>query len=308
MTKCIINQQRKVVTKEKEYIEETFADLQRILEERKRTIIQQIEDNESQTMIILNRQRATINQHLNLTVVQELCIRKILDSDNPNPLQMLKFKSILYHNYNDFVEQFNKIDDGYVIKTHILKTYGINIDQILDMIPQPGHIKSKSYIVKADGATIKTLSLDISRVGANTGSITQESNIARGYKFLLQKSLELRSIQIFSDHLGQITGFVVNDAGIVVQKGTMNSTNATKKWLRIPLKCDVQNNYTILVVTPFDNGSYTYKNGDDQPRMINQHCTVESKYVQCETQINIGSKMTIENNISSIDMKLDIEE
>jgi hypothetical protein len=42
--------------------------------------------------------------------------------------------------------------------------------------------------------------------------------------------------------------------------------------------------------------------------MINQHCTVESKYVQCETQINIGSKMTIENNISSIDMKLDIEE
>jgi len=306
MTKCVINQQRKVISQEKEYIEQTFADLQRILEERKRTIIQELDDNESQTMNILNRQRAIINQHLNLTIVQELCIKKMLDSNNP--LQILKFKSILYRNYNDFVEQFNKIDDGYIIKTHILKKYGIDIDRILDMIAQLGHIKSTPYIIKADGATIKTLSLDISRVGINTGPTTQESNIARGYKFLLKKSLELRSIQIHSDHLGQITGFIVNDAGIVVQKGTINSTNATKKWLRIPLEYEIQNNYSVLVVTPSDHGSYTYKIGDNQPRVINQYCTVESQYAQSVTQINVGSKLTIENNISSIDMKLDIEE
>ena len=105
-TKGIINQQREIAHQQKQDIEQTFADLQRMLEERKRTIIKQLEDNELQTMNILDQQQNTIDQHLNLTIVQELCIKKMLDSNDP--LQILKFKSTLSHNYKDFIEQYNE--------------------------------------------------------------------------------------------------------------------------------------------------------------------------------------------------------
>ena len=67
------------------------------------------------------------------------------------------------------------------------------------------------------------------------------------------------------------------------------------KWLTIPLKCDIRNNYTVLVWAPSGNGSYTYKNGNNQLRVINQNCSVESKYVASVAQTNIGSQMIVES-------------
>jgi hypothetical protein len=165
-------------------------------------------------------------------MVQELCVRKMLDSNDPLPI--LKFKSALYRNYNRFVEQYNRIDDGYIVKIHLLKKYDKDIEQILQIISKIGHSDSTSWMIKGDSVTIKISSIDISIVGGETEFITKEGNYARGYKFTLKKSLKLRSIQIHSDQVGQITGFVVNDAGIIIQKGTLNSSNATIKWLRIP--------------------------------------------------------------------------
>jgi hypothetical protein len=305
-TKRIINQQREVIRQEKQDIEQTFASLQLLLEERKVEIIRQLEDNELQTMNTLNRHRVTINQHINLAIVQDLCLKEMLDSNDS--MTILKFSSALYHNYSHFVEKYNKIDDGYVIKTHLLNKYDKDVQQLLGIILRFGHINSRSWMIKGDSVTIKTLSLDISRVGGNAGSIMREENIARGYKFSVKQALKLRSIQIHSDHVGQIIGFVVDDTGIIIQKGTINSTHAAMKWLRIKLKCDIQNNYTILVLPPSDNGSYTYKNDDSQLRIINQNCSVESKYVHSVTQINVDSKLTVDNSTYSIDMILDIEE
>jgi hypothetical protein len=303
--KSIINQQSKVVNQEKQNIEQMFANLHHKLEERKREIIKELEDNDLQTKNILDRQRVIINQHLNLTTVQELCVKKILDSNDP--MQILKSKSALYRNHNNFLDQYNKIDDGYMIKTYSLKKYEKDVEQILQMISKIGHSNSESWMVKGDTITIKTSYLDIPRTDGNTGSITGESNIAHGYKFLLKKSLKLRSIQIHSDHVGQIIGFVVNDADIIIQKGTINSTNPTMKWLRIPIECDVKNNYTILVLTLPDNPPFNDKNVYNQPRIINQNCTVESKCAQSVTQINVGSNMIADDNTSSIDMILDVE-
>jgi len=305
-TKGIINQQRDALHQEKQNIEQTFADLQRILEERKRTIIKQLEDNELQTMSILDQQQNAIDQHLNLTIVQELFIKKMLDSNDP--MQILKFKSTLSHNYKDFTEQYNKIDKGYNVGSHTFEKDDKDVEQMLGIISKLGGINSKSRAVKRDGFVRNISQLDISRVGTNTGLITKEARHARGYQFLLKKSLKLRSIQIHSDHVGQIIGFVVNDAGIIVQQGTVNSINAAMKWVRIPLECDIQNNYTIFVLPPSDNGSYTYKNGDNQFRIINQNCSVESKYVASVAQTNIGSQMIVGQNTYSIDMILDIEE
>jgi hypothetical protein len=100
----------------------------------------------------------------------------------------------------------------------------------------------------------------------------------------------------------------VNDLGIIIQKSTIKSTDETMKWLSIPIECDIQNHYSILVITPSNNGSYTYKNADNQPRIINENCSVESKYVHSVMQINVGSRMTVENNTVAIDMILEIED
>jgi hypothetical protein len=50
-------------------------------------------------------------QHLNLTTVQDIYIKRMLNSTDP--MQILKLKSALYRNYNVFVEKYNTIDDGY---------------------------------------------------------------------------------------------------------------------------------------------------------------------------------------------------
>lgn len=99
----------------------------------------------------------------------------------------------------------------------------------------------------------------------------------------------------------------MNDTATIIQKGTITSINATMKWLCIPIECNVLNNYSLLVITPSDNGLYTYKPGDNQPRMINQNCFAESKSIQSITQINLGSKIITDNNNFSIDMMLDVE-
>ncbi len=73
-------------------------------------------------------------------------------------------------------------------------------------------------------------------------------------------------------------------------------------------QCDIQNNYTVLVLTPPDNGSYTYKKGDNQLRRINQNCSVASKSVNLVSQINVGTKVSFMNSASSLDMILDVED
>jgi len=80
------------------------------------------------------------------------------------------------------------------------------------------------------------------------------------------------------------------------------------KWLTIPLKCDIKNNYSVFVWASSGNGSYIYKQGDNKFRVINQNYSVESKCVQSTPLTNIGSKIPISNNTYSIDMILNIEE
>jgi ribosome-binding protein aMBF1 (putative translation factor) len=303
-TKNIIDERHERVRQGKQNIEQTFANLQRILEERKRTITKQLDDNELETMKILDQHQNTINQHLNLTTVQELCIKKMLDSDDP--IQILKFKSTLSHNYKDYTEQYKKIDEGYTIKSQTFEKEDKDVEEIVKKIETLGNIISKSHAVKRVGIDMEWSNLDVSKANGITELISKKDNRARGYKFTLKKSLKLRSIQIHSDQVGQIIGFVVNDAGIIVQKGTMNSTNATMKWLRIPLECDIQNQYSVLVITPSDNGSYTYKKGDSELRIINQNCSVKSKCVDLVSQMNVGTKVSFLNSASSLDMILDV--
>ena len=111
-------------------------------------------------MNILDQQQNTIDQHLNLTIVQELCIKKMLDSNDP--MQILKFKSTLSHNYKDFTEQYKKIDEGYTIASHTFEKDDKDVEQILGIISKLGKINSKSRAVKRDGFEISP-QLDISK-------------------------------------------------------------------------------------------------------------------------------------------------
>ncbi|CAF1573989.1 unnamed protein product, partial [Adineta steineri] len=66
--------------------------------------------------------------------------------------------------------------------------------------------------------------------------------------------------------------------------------------------------YGVLILPPSDNGSYTYKNGDNQFRKITENCSVKSKLCNMTTQLNIGLQLTVINNTHSISMILDVEE
>jgi ribosome-binding protein aMBF1 (putative translation factor) len=303
-TKGIINQQREIAHQQRQDIEQTFAALQHILEERKRIILQQLEDSELQTMKMLDQQQNTIDQHLSFTTVQELCIKKMLISNEP--MQILKFRSTLSRNHEDFREQYKKIDKGYTISRHTFEKDDEDFQQISQKIAKLGSIINSSYEVGKYGIQLRTSSLDISRSTGTTGII--DNNYPRGYKFSLKKPLKLQSIQVQSNYVGQLIGFAVNDAGIVIQKTTVNCTDASMKWLTVPLECDIKDNYAVFVVPSLANGSYTYKKGDTQQRMVNQNCSVESKSTGRVSEINIDSQMTIDANIYSIDMLLDIEE
>ncbi|CAF5061804.1 unnamed protein product, partial [Rotaria sp. Silwood1] len=100
-TKSVTNQQIQIVQEQKQDIEQTFVTLQRILEERKCTIIQELDNNELQMTNLLAQQQRDIDQYLNFTIVQELCVKRMLNSNDP--MQILKLKSTLSQNANDFV-------------------------------------------------------------------------------------------------------------------------------------------------------------------------------------------------------------
>lgn len=305
-TKDLIQQQRELVRQGKIQIEQTFNYLQCRIEDRKCAMLKQLDDQTCQTTTILERKKNVIQQLLNLAVVNEDCIQKMLHSNDL--IQVLKLKSTLHQNFDDFIELYNRIDDGYLIKRYVFKKDDKDIGNITSMILKVGHFNSTSWMIQGDSVTVQTTSIDISRVVGNTEHLTRENGCARGYKLTLKKPLKLRSIQIHSDHAGSITGFVVNHIGTVIQKSTTYSSSRTMKWLSIPIECDLQTNYSVLIVTTSDNGSYTYKNGDNQVRILNQNFSVESVYVHSLTHINVNSIVNIENHPFSLDMVLCIEE
>ncbi|CAF0999882.1 unnamed protein product [Adineta steineri] len=306
-TKNAIERQREIARHEMQDTAQTFANLQQMLEERKCILTKELKDEEIQSIKILNQQQINIDQHLNLTTVQELCIRQILNSDDP--IQILKFKSTLSHNYNEFIEKYRKIDEGCIIMRDTFKRNDKDLEDLQDMISKLGSITSKAHVVKKDGVAIRTIPLDISKISDSSNSIiSKEQNIARGYKFSLKQPMKLRSIRIQSDHIGQVIGFVVNDANTVIQKSIINSVNATMKWLIIPMEFEIKDNYGVLILPPSDNGSYTYKNGDNQFRKITENCSVKSKLCNMTTQLNIGLQLTVINNTHSISMIIDVEE
>ncbi|UJR20835.1 hypothetical protein I4U23_023946 [Adineta vaga] len=305
--KNAIERQREIVRYEMQETAQLFANLQRLLEERKCVLIKQLEDEQVETMKILSQQQMKVDQHLKLTTVQEFCIRKMLESSDS--VQILKFKSILIHKYKEFSEQYEKIDEGCIIQRHTFKRDDKDLEQLADMILRLGNIKSKSHVVKKDGITIKTIPIDLSKISDNrTDVISKEQNIARGYKFSLKQPMKLRSIRIHSDHVGQLIGFVVDDTNSVIQKGIINSVNATMKWVTIPIECEIKNNYGVLVLPPSNSGSYTYKNGDNQFRKVNDNCSVKSKLCSITNQIILSSQLTVINNTHSISMIIDVEE
>ncbi|CAF1573998.1 unnamed protein product, partial [Adineta steineri] len=139
-TKNAIRQQQQKTIEERNNIEHIFKTLQRMLEERKCILIKELEDDEIHSIKILNRQQINIDQHLNLTTVQELCVRQILNSDDP--IQILKFKSTLSHNYSDFIEKYRKIDEGCIIMRDIFKRNDKDLEDLQDMISKLGSITS----------------------------------------------------------------------------------------------------------------------------------------------------------------------
>jgi hypothetical protein len=305
-TKGIINQRQETVRRERQDIEETFTNLQRLLEARKLEVIRQLEENELQTMNSLEGQQNTIDQHLKLTIVQELCIKKMLDSNDS--MQILNFKSTLGHNYKHFIEQYKRIDEGYTIANHTFEKDEKDIEQISSIISKLGRINNKPQVVSGSGIGITTPRLDISKPDGDTKFSEKTINYARGYKFSLKQPLHLRSIRIQSDYIGIHVGFVVNDADVVISNGTVDSNDSTMKWLTIPLKCDIMNNYTVLVWASSGNGSYVYKEGSHRLRAVNPNYSVKSKNVRPALQTSIGSKVTIRANTYSIDMILNIDE
>ncbi|CAF1214218.1 unnamed protein product [Adineta steineri] len=304
--KDAISQQNRKKTQERNDIKQMFENLQRILEERKCILIKELEDEEIQSIEILNQQQIKIDQHLNLITVQELCSRQILNSDDP--IQILKFKSALSHNYNDFTEEYRKIDEGCIIMRHTFKRSDEDLEAVKDMISKLGNIHSELYRINKYGVAVKSQSLDISKPNS-TNQFTQRGlNHALGYKFSLKKPFVLRAIRIQSNYNGSHIGFIVNDVGLIIHRGTANSTDSTLKWLNIPLEGDIKNDYTVFVWAPSGNGSYAYVNGDNKFRAIHHNCAVQSKCILTAVRINIGWGTNITDSTYSINMILDIKE
>jgi hypothetical protein len=308
-TKEVIDDQRELADREERNIEETFAKLHQLLEERKRTMIQQLKDQVLQTKNLLDNQQAVIDQRLSLTTLQQLCIQKMLDSNDS--IRILDFYSNFYQNYNNFDEQYTEINEGYTIKTYLFKKDERDIEQISNIISRLGYTTATVRVVKDDNVTTKTSPLDILGQCINTRSSREfnfsgENNIARGYKFRLTKTLRLQSVRIYSNQIGQITCFIANDTGVIIQNSTINSTEPIMKCLSIPIECDIRNHYSVFVVTSANNGLYICKKGDDRPHTVNKDCSVESMYTHAVAQVTIGSKIFLYKSNTAVHILLDI--
>ncbi|UJR20834.1 hypothetical protein I4U23_023945 [Adineta vaga] len=306
VTKNAIAQQYEIIRHEKQTIQQTFADLQRLLEERKDVLIKQLHDEQVETMKILTQHQMKIDEHSKLTTVQEFCVRKILDSSDS--VQILKFKSNVSQDHKNLTEQYQKIGEGCTVQRHTFQRDQKDFENLAQICSTYGHIQSEMYLVRRNAIINRLVPLDISKPNGPSTPTSKTMNWVRGYMFTVKQPIQLGAVRIQSDYRGRHIGFVVNDDGVVIQHETIHSDNTNMNWITIPLICEIKNNYSVFVWALSGNGSYIYKDGDTQWRVINQNCSVKSAAIQAVTKIIRGLGVTTTDNRFAINMILDIEE
>ena len=308
-TREVLNDQCELAQQEERRIEQTFAELRQLLEERKRAMIQQLKDQALETKNRLHNQQAVLDQRLNLITLQQVSIQKMRDSNDL--MRILDFDTKFHQNYSNFDEQNTEINEGYTIKRYLFKRDDRDIEQISNIISKLGYTTTTALVVRDESVTIRTLPLDILRPDVNTRAPRAdpgaggERNIARGYRFKLKRTLRLQAVRVYFDQIAQITCFITNDVGLIIQNSTITSTEATMRWLSIPMECDLPNNYSILVVTSSNSGLCTCRNGDNRLQVINDDCSVESIYTHAVAQVTNGPRILLYNSNTAIYMMLD---
>ncbi|CAF1064222.1 unnamed protein product [Adineta ricciae] len=305
-TQRIIRQQNEMIRFEKRAIDDAFNYLQRLLDERRATLTNSLDNQQTQTMRILTQQQMKIDEHLKLAIVQETCARKV--SDSSNPIEILQSQSNLLQNHLNFIEQYQKLDEGCTIKQYTFKTDAKTQKCFAETISTYGYIEKKDQIVKRNDTPSSSTPIDLSKPNGTSALTGRETNWVRGYKLSLKKPVKLHAIRVKSDYRGPHIGFVVNEADKVVHHMTIHSFDTNMKWVTIPINGDVADNYSVFVWASSGNGSYTYKEGDTQFRVINHNCSVKSVAIQCVTKITNDLLLAVIDNRFSIDMIVDIEE
>ncbi|CAF1064393.1 unnamed protein product [Adineta ricciae] len=305
-TQRIILQQVGTIRFEKQAIDEAFNYLQRLLDERRTALANSSDNQQTQTMRILTEQQMKIDEHLKLAAAQEFCARKV--SDSSNPIEILQSQSNLLQNHLNLIEQYQKLDEGCTINQYTFKTDSKTQKCFAEMISTYGCIEKKVQIVKRNDIPSISTPIDLSKLNGTSALTGRETNWVRGYKFSLKRPVKLHAIRIKSDYRGPHVGFVVNEADRVVHHTTIHSFDANMKWVTIPINGDLADNYSVFVWASSGNGSYMYKEGDTQFRVINSSCSVKSVAIQCVTKITNGLLLAVIDNRFSIDMIVDIEE
>jgi tripartite motif-containing protein 56 len=304
-TKWIMQQQMEMVEREQQTIQQTFADLQRMLEERRCQLIKASDERQAEAMETLIQRQNSIAEHLNLVTAQELCIEKTLVSTNP--IQILQLATALSQNSQQVFDQSQTIDDSCMTPKHLFKRDASMLNYLADIISKLGSSQSNTCGINANENTAKRRPLDISMPGEESQLTPKNVNWPRGYTFRLKKALKLRAIHIHSDYNGPHLAFVVGADGIVMHTAVVSSNDTTLKWITVPLQCDIENMSSVLVWAELGNGSYTYKSRNNPIRAINADYSVTSTAVQSTARIRKGSRQTVCDNVYSIDMVLDIE-
>ncbi|CAF1935805.1 unnamed protein product [Rotaria magnacalcarata] len=285
-------------------IDETFQQLYTSLESRKIKLMEQLNEYRGKEKSLLERYQADINEQLKAIQAREALVQQIFN--NNDSIQIMKMRKTLVDYDQTIDQQYHRIEQGCTFSKAGFNI-GIDLKRIID---EYGTLKTEDIMLNPNGVQPKRnyISLNLSRPSVKNSTYQYEAQRGRGYLFQMQKPLKIRSVQLEASIHGQIAVYVVNNTGSVIKKESFISNDTTMKWTTIPIITELNTGYSILVWSPNTTGQFSYQEGDNNFRTVDQVCSIESKHADINHDLSIGEQLQLSLNSYSIRMIIDIEQ
>ncbi|CAF2897931.1 unnamed protein product [Rotaria sp. Silwood2] len=296
MTQIAYQKHQQAYVQSKTDIEKIMSNFQNLIETQKQQLISEIESNNTIYEPIIKQQQEDIDEQLKTVLIRILLTTQMCNSTNFH--QIIKMKGDLI-TYNELIEeQYDQLMEGCMIDIKHFIAYD-NLSQIKELLKKLDNISVESFLI--DKSHIQPL-LKLSDVRDDDKYIRLDGTHAYGYRFYLTVPMKFQAVRVKSKLVdNDLIVYILNSNDILIQTERIYVNNRNFeifKWFAIPITCEIENNYSILI--------WANSNGQETPliacnfehhnvRRINQNVSVRNEHALIDTSLNveIGMKLNV---------------
>ncbi|CAF1230265.1 unnamed protein product [Rotaria sp. Silwood1] len=296
MTQMAYQKHHQACVQSKTDIEKIMSNFQNLIETQKKQLITKIDSNNTKYEPVIKQQQEDIDEQLKTVLIRILLTKQMCDTSNLHQIIKMKGDLIIY---NELIEeQYEQLMEGCMFD--IMRFVPDDtLSQIKELLEKLDNISVESFLT--DRSHIQPL-LKVSDVCDDDDYIALDGTYAYGYRFYLTVPLKFQAVRVKSKLVdNDLSIYILNSNDIVIQTETIHVNNRNSevfKWFAIPITCEIENNYSILV--------WAKSNGQETPliicnfedhnlRRINQNVSVRNEHALIDTSqsVEIGMKLNV---------------